>query len=195
MKEVAASIGGADWLTPVATLLAVFVGGLLAWWTQSRLALQAARREVAARRAEAEAGAALSKRLEDAESRAAARVVQADLSTISSRLQDIVEKDPHWYGFYTVTLPHWKQEQRLLAKALDQLGWDAVSQSAWELDAFDDGMRLALAPGGPHAGARTISLSVQQTASIEILWDNATAAWNALAPLAGVALQDQRLHG
>ena len=56
--------GGTDWLTPTATLAAVVVGGLLGWWVQLWQ----------------------TKRREEGEAKAAARVVQGDLAMAASRL-------------------------------------------------------------------------------------------------------------
>jgi hypothetical protein len=85
--------GGTDSLTPAATLAAVVVGGLLAWWVQWWQA----------------------KRREEGEAKAAARVVQGDLAIAASSLQDMVERDQHWYGFYDLWLPNWGERQAVLA--------------------------------------------------------------------------------
>lgn len=150
--------------------------------------------EVALRREQAEAEAAVAARIEAAEIRAAARVIQADLSTVASQLKSMVEDDLQWWVWYRVALPHWDHEQRTLAKALTTEAWDAVSQSAWALRAFDQGMHDALASGGPHAGAHTLPLSPAQRAAIARMWDDATTAWNALASHAGVQPMAGRLH-
>jgi hypothetical protein len=99
-----------------------------------------AERELALRREQADEEAATAARIESAENRAAARVIQADLGIAASLLQDIVEKDAQWYGYYTVRLPHWKDEQRRLARVLTVEAWEAVSQSAWELRGLDESM-------------------------------------------------------
>jgi hypothetical protein len=38
MNRIVVETGGTDWLTPLATLLAVLVGGIVSWFVESRLA-------------------------------------------------------------------------------------------------------------------------------------------------------------
>jgi hypothetical protein len=45
MTRVVVDNGGTDWLTPVATLLAVLVGGFVNWFAQSKLAAGRAKTE------------------------------------------------------------------------------------------------------------------------------------------------------
>jgi hypothetical protein len=163
---------GTDWLTPTATLLAVVVGGGITWLVQ--------RAEV--------------RRRQRGEAMAAARVVQGDLSSRASQLKDMVEDDPHWYGFYDLTLRNWAERQGVLALELDPDAWQAVSQSAIELAHLTDGFHQALAPGGPKEGARRVPLSDKQRELMRVGWNNATVAYNALAPLARLVAVDGLLH-
>src|SRR4051794_17904035 len=161
-----------DWLTPVATLLAVLIGGWVSWLVQR---LHAKRREAG-------------------EAKASARVLQGDLAMQASRLKDMVVDDPRWFGFYDLRLPAWDRHAAVVALHLDAIDWEMVSQSAMELAGLTDGMERALGPGGPHEGKRVIGLSPKQQSSYRKLWENATLAYNALAPLAGTAREPKLLH-
>lgn len=163
---------GTDWLTPVATLLAVVVGGGITWLVQR---FEAQRQELG-------------------QAKAAARVVQGDLAIQASHLKDMVEDDPHWYGFHDLTLDNWPDRQGTLALQLDHTQWETVSQSALELAHLSDGFRKAFAPGGPHEGKGRLPLSDAQRKKLRVMWNNATAAYNELAHLAGIAPVDGLLH-
>jgi len=163
MPDIIVNTGGTDWLTPAATLLAVIVGGAVSYWVQY----------------------ALNRRREKGEAKAAARMIQGDLAIAASRMQDMVEKDPTWYGYDDLTLANWDARQGVLALHLDSKTWEVVSQSALELTGLTAGMRKALLPGGPHAGKPTLQLSDNQRTAMRKLWENASDAYNVLAPLAG----------
>lgn len=72
VEQVIVETGGTDWLTAAATLLAVVIGGGVTFWVQHLL----------------------SRRRQKGEAKAAARVVQGDLSIAASRLKDMVVDDP-----------------------------------------------------------------------------------------------------
>jgi hypothetical protein len=90
MTRVVIDNGGTDWLTPLATLLAVIVGGLVNWTAQRRLADKRVERERQVAQAEAAADAAVDARIAEAEMRTAARLIQADLSVATGHLKAIV---------------------------------------------------------------------------------------------------------
>ena len=80
MVRVVIDNGGTDWLTPLATLLAVVVGGLVNWVGQRWLADGRVERERQVAKDQAAADAAVQARIDEAEMRTAARLIQADLS-------------------------------------------------------------------------------------------------------------------
>jgi hypothetical protein len=163
---------GTDWLTPLATLLAVIAGGAISFLVQARL----------------------SRRREADEAKAAARVVAGELSMVASRIKDMVVDDPRWFTFDDFSLPRWAEQQGVLARELTPEDWDVVSQSALELRWFDDGMKRAVAPGGPHEGERVWPLGDEGIKSMRKGWENATKAYNALAPLAEIDPEPGLLH-
>jgi len=164
---------GVDWLTPVATLLAVIVGGGITYLTQ-RLGR---------------------KRTEDQDAKAAARLVSADFSIVASRLQGLTT-DQQWYGFFTTRVRSWPEHRGILARKLTIDEWEIVSQSAIELEHLEDGMTKALGPGGPHEGAVVMSWSSEaKQRGIRTMWKNATDAYNVLAKLGGMEHIDGLLHG
>jgi hypothetical protein len=181
------------WLTPVATLVAVVVGGIVNWFAQAKLADNRAAAEEKAAKEQAAADAATQARITEAEMRTAARLLQLDLSTAASRLKEITD-DGQWYEFQTLEPAHWDGEQRTLAEHLSNDDWQAVSQCAFELRGTDEGMRMATRPGGPHAGARIVPFGPAGLASAQEMWTRATEAWNALASFAGEEPMTGRLH-
>jgi hypothetical protein len=205
--HVVADTGGTGWVTPVATLMAVLIGGLVNWIAQAKLASRRASTEAAAIRDQRAADAQLEQerrshndaaaaRIRSAEERAAARVIQGDLSISASRLKDMTE-DQRWMGFYTFALPSWGALQLTIARAeeIDATAWEIVSQSALELFHFEDGLNRAVGPDGPHAGAHVRPMSSPSAqAGIHAMWDSATKAYNALAAVAGTAEVAGRLH-
>jgi hypothetical protein len=183
MPRVVADIGGTDWLTPLATMLAVLIGGVLSWIGQSRLAERRAQFE---REAEAEA----TKGLIETEARAAARVLQSDLSAAASRLESMIERQ-QWLSFYTLAPTSWGPGQASLAKRLDPASWGTVAEVAMQLRAIDDLMRTAISDGGPQAGASYVVLSPNTQERLELVWQRTTEAYNLLADVAGTP----RTHG
>ena len=186
MPRVVVETGGTDWLTPLATLLAVLVGGVVSWFAQSRLA---ARRAQFERNAEAEAA----KRLMETEARAAARVLQSDLSAAASRLESMVGRR-QWLSFYTLAPTSWAPGQASLAKRLDAATWGRVAEVAMQLRAIDDLMRAAIADGGPQAGASSVALSAQTNERLGLVWQDTTEAYNLLADVAGTSRVPGRLQ-
>jgi hypothetical protein len=83
-QRIIVDTGGTDWLTPVATVMAVFVGGLLTWLVQQRLA----------------------RRGERAQAKASARVLAGDISMVASRIKDMAVDDHRWLGFDDLRLQH-----------------------------------------------------------------------------------------
>src|SRR3954452_14770354 len=94
-QRIIVETGGTSWLTPVATVLAVFIGGLLTWLVQQRLA----------------------RRGERAQAKASARVLAGDLSMVASRIKDMVVDDHRWFGFDDLRLPHWKEHDGSLLES------------------------------------------------------------------------------
>src|ERR1035438_6344556 len=185
MTRVVIDNGGTAWLTPLATLLAVVVGGLVNWVAQRWLADKRVERE----RQVAKDDAAVQARIDEAEMRTAARLIQADLSVTAGHLKAIV-RTGEWAEYLRLDLPHWDAEQRTLAKRLDRDDWQAVSLAALELPALEAGWRLVSESAGPAEGVRRIPINPPGKTGLEDIklldmWDNATAAWNALAPFAG----------
>jgi hypothetical protein len=176
--------GRTDWLTPLATLLAVVVGGLVNWVAQRRLADKRVERERTVADEHAAVDAAVQARLDEAEMRTAARLIQADLSVAAGHLNAIV-RTGEWAEYLRLDLPHWDAEQRTLAQRLHRDDWQAVSLAALELPALDAGWRLVSESSGSAEPARRVPIGSAGKPGIEHIWDHATAAWNALAPFAG----------
>jgi hypothetical protein len=186
MNRVVVETGGTDWLTPLATLLAVIVGGVVSWFVQSGLARRRAQDE---RKAEAEAA----ERLIDTEARAAARVLQSDLSAAASRLLSMVERG-QWLSFYMLAPASWGTVQASLAKRLDPEAWSRVAEVAMQLRAIDDLMRAAIADGGPQAGASSVAINPENNKRFESIRLDTTVAYNLLAPVAGTPSITDDLH-
>ncbi len=184
MTRVVIDNSGTDWLTPLATLLAVVVGGLVNWVAQRWLADKRVERERQVAKDQAAADAAVQARIDEAEMRTAARLIQADLSVAVGHLKAIIRTGA-WAEYLRLDLRHWDAEQRTLAKRLNSDDWQAVSLAALELPALDAGWRLVSESAGPAKAVRTIPIDPARKPRLEQMWDNATAAWNALAPLAG----------
>jgi len=184
MTRVVIENAGTDWLTPLATLLAVVVGGLVNWIAQRWLADKRAERERQVAEAQATADGAVQARIDEAEMRTAARLIEADLAVAVGQLKRVV-RTGKWTEYLRLDLPHWNAEQRTLAKRLDRDDWQAVSLAALELPALEAGWRLVSESAGPAEGVRTIPIGPADKPGLEQLWDHATAASNALAPLAG----------
>jgi hypothetical protein len=176
MNRVVVETGGTDWLTPLATLLAVLVGGVISWLVESRLA---GRRAEFERKQEAEAAA----QLIEIEARAAARVLQSDLSAAISRLKSMVERR-RWLSFYTLAPTSWGIGQTSLAKRLDPATWGKVADVVMKLRAIDDVMRGAIADGGPQAGASFIEINPSDQEQYESVLQETTDAYNLLADVA-----------
>jgi hypothetical protein len=162
VDQLVVETGGTDWLTPAATLLAVVIGGGITFWVQHLL----------------------NRTRQKGEAKAAARVVQGDLGVAASRLKDFVVDDPRWFGFDDLRLPHWAEQQGILALELSADDWEVVSQSALESRWLSESMDRAFAPGGPHEGAPFVALSENAIGRMRLGWENATKAYNVLAPLA-----------
>jgi hypothetical protein len=192
MTRVVIENGGTDWLTPLATLLAVVVGGLVNWAAQRRLADKRVERERQVANDQAAADAAVQARIDEAEMRTAARLIQADLSVAAGHLKTVV-RTSEWVEFLRLDLPHWDAEQRTLAKCLDRDDWQAVSLAALELPAMDAGWRLVFESAGPAEGMRRLPLDPAGKPGLEQMWDHATAAWNALAPFTSATPTTGRL--
>lgn len=163
VRVVLVDDGAFDWLTPFVTLVAVFLGGYISW----RVQLVMARRR--------EAG----------EAKAAARVIRGEIEAAGVRLKDAVNGDHRWYPFYDVALVSWATYNGVLARHLSDDEWSDVEGAAVGLRAMTDGMRIALAPGGPKAGALYVQLSPTQVERLDSLWASVTEAYNALARLVG----------
>lgn len=163
--------GGTDWLTPAATLGAVVIGGLLAWWVQWWQ----------------------TKRREEGEAKAAARVVQGDLAIAASSLQNMVERDQRWYGFYDLRLPNWGERQAVLALHLTPEQWEAVSQSALELDGLTEGF-WRIHGREPPRGTVVPLDSPGRLKDMRNLWQQASDAHRALAKLAETTPEPGLLH-
>jgi hypothetical protein len=176
MNRVVVETGGTDWLTPLATLLAVVVGGVVSWFVESRLA---GRRAESERKQEAEAAA----QLIEIEARAAARVLQSDLSAAASRLKSMVERH-QWLSFYTLGPMSWGIGQASLAKRLAPETWATVAEVAMQLRAIDDLMRVAIGDGGPHAGASSVAISPENQERFESVLQDTIDAYNLLADVA-----------
>lgn len=197
MTRVVVDNGGSDWLTPLATLLAVVVGGLVNWVTQRWLVDKRVERERQVANDQAAADAAVQARIDEAQTRTAARLIQADLSVAAGHLKTVV-RTSEWAEFLRLDLPHWDAEQRTLAECLDRDDWQAVSLAALELPALEAGWRMVLKPAGPGEGVCTLPLDPAGKPGLERMWDHTTAAWNALVPLAGEKAATGRLfedHG
>jgi hypothetical protein len=186
MPRVVVETGGTDWLTPLATLLAVLIGGVVSWIAQSRLADRRAQFE---RKAEAEA----TTRLMETEARAAARLLQSDLSAAASRLESMVERQ-QWLSFYTLAPTSWGPGQASLAKRLDPAAWGTIAEVAMQLRAIDDLMRAAIADGGPQVGASSVALSPNTKERLESIWQLTTEAYNLLADVAETPRVQGRLQ-
>jgi hypothetical protein len=192
MTHVVIDNGETDWLTPLATLLAVVVGGLVNWVAQRRLADKRVERERQVAEDQAAAGAAVQARIDEAEMRTAARLIQADLSVAAGHVKSII-RTGEWAEYLGLDLPHWDAEQHTLAKRLDRDDWQAVSLAALELSSMDAGWRLVFESRGPAEAVRRIPLAPGGEPGLEEMWDHATEAWNALAPFAGVTPVTGRL--
>lgn len=146
-----------DWITPVATLIAVIVGGLVTWLVQT----------------------SIHRRHENGEAKAGARVIQMELGAAGSRVKDAIE-ERRWFPFNRVALISWDEFQGILGRKLSDKNWDEVAQSAIELRELDDGMTKALGPGGVKAGSPYIELTDGQLAGLHAVWVNITGAYNSL---------------
>lgn len=186
MPRVVVETGGTDWLTPFATLLAVLVGGVISWITQARLAERRAEYE---RQEQAEAA----EQLMTTAARAAARVLQSDLSTAASRLASMVD-DGRWLSFERLGPPSWELVHSSLAKRLQPEAWETVAEAAMGLRTTDDLMRVAIAEGGPHAGASFVPLGPKAIERLESVWQDTTDAYNHLSDVAGTPRVQGRLQ-
>ena len=148
----------------------------MSWLVGLRLAMRQAQ---LGRAAEVEAA----ERLIDTQARAAARVLQSDLSAAASRLVSMVERG-QWLSFFTLAPPSWGTGQVSLAKRLDQVAWVTVAEVAIQLRAIDDLMRAAVADGGPRAGASSVAISPENNERFESLRRDTTEAYNLLADVA-----------
>jgi hypothetical protein len=193
MTRVVIDNGGTNWLTPLVTLLAVVVGRLVNWAAQGKLADKREERERQVAEEQAEADAAVQARIDDAEMRTAARLIQADLSVVAGHLNTIV-RTGEWAEYLRLDLPNWGAEQRTIAKRLDRDDWQAVSLAALELPGLDAGWRLVSEPAAPGERVRRVPIDPAGKPGLEQMWDHATAAWNALAPFAGEKTVTGRLH-
>jgi hypothetical protein len=171
LTKVVVDNGGTNWLTPAATLVAVLVGGLLSWWVQWWQ----------------------TKRREEGEAKAAARVVQGDLAIAASSLQNMVERDQHWYGFYDLRLPNWGERQAVLALHLTPEQWEAVSQSALELDDLTEVFWRIHGPDPPRGTVVPLD-TPERLKDIRDLWQQASDAHRALAELAETKPEQGLLH-
>lgn len=162
--------GGTDWLTPVATVVAVVVGGFITWGVQFWHA----------------------RRQERGQAKASARILQGDLAMAASRLQYMIERDLIWYGFYNLTLPNWNAQAPVVALHLDADTWEKVSQSALELDGLTEGFRRSIGADPPRG--TIVRLSASSIADMRVLWQNASDAHRHLAALAEVPPEQGLLH-
>ena len=69
-----------------------------------------------------------------------------------SRVKDMADDDPTWYGFDDLRLPNRIEHQGILALRLTADDWETLLYSALELRWFSDGMQRAFAPGGKYEG-------------------------------------------
>jgi hypothetical protein len=171
-QRIIVDTGGTDWLTPVATVVAVFVGGFLTWLVQQRLA----------------------RRGEKAQAKASARVLAGDISMAASRIKDMTVDDHRWFSFDDLRLQHWKEHGWIVARELSAASWETVSQSALELEWVTMGMEKSFAAGGPDEGKRVAPIGPDGVESFRRAWDNATKAYNALASLAEIPRENRLLH-
>ena len=176
MNRIVVETGGTDWLTPLATLLAVLVGGIVSWFVESRLAGRRAQFE-----REEEAKAA--EQLIETEARAAARVLQSDLSAAASRLESM-GKRRQWLAFYSLAPVSWGIGQASLAKRLDPETWTTVAQVAMELHAIDDMMRVVIADDGPSPGASSVTINPENQKRFKLVLQDTRHAYNLLADVA-----------
>lgn len=186
MPRIVVETGGTDWLTPLATLLAVLVGGLVSWYAQSKLAEHQAR---LARDADEKA----SKQLIDTGARAAARVLQSDLLAAGSRLGSMLQRGER-LPFHTLTPMSWGSGQSSLAKRLDPEAWSRIAEVAVELRAIDDMMNSVIADRGGQAVAAPLQLGTTTVERLEVVWQDTTDAYNLLADVAGTSRVAGRLH-
>jgi hypothetical protein len=126
----------------------------------------------------------LNRRRQKGEAKAAARVVQGDLAIAASRLKDMGKDDHRWFGYDDLRLSHWADYEGPLAPELTAADWEVVSQSALELRGLSEGMERALGSGGPHEDKPFVGLSKNSIGKLRLMWENATKAYNVLAPLA-----------
>jgi hypothetical protein len=123
-------------------------------------------------------------RLREADERGAARLIQGDVSLAADHMRDILQ-DGYWLAFYRCDVPQWGDAETLLARALSAEDWEVVSQSALELNRYEETMRQTVGPDGPHPGARQVQFdSPSAQRGLRAIWENATEAYNVLAPLA-----------
>jgi hypothetical protein len=176
MDRIVVESGGTDWLTPVATLFAVLVGGVISWLVQSRLAERRADFE---REAQVEAA----KELLNTEARAAARVLQSDLSVAASRLTSILE-DGRWLGFDRLAPPSWGLVQASLGKRLPSDAWECVAEAAIGLRTADDFMRAMIAEDGLHPGASSVPIEPKTRERLESIRQVTTNAYGLLSDVA-----------
>lgn len=177
MPHVVVEGGGTEWLTPLVTLLAVLVGGVLSWIAQSQLAERRARFERDAEDKSAE-------RLIKTEARAAARILQSDLLAAANRLERMAERG-QWLSFYALAPTSWGYGQASLAKRLDAVAWGTIAEAVMQLRAVDDLMRAAIADGGPQAGASSVALSPETEERLESVWRDTMDGYKLLADVAG----------
>src|SRR4051794_27158333 len=95
---------GPDWVTALATIAAVIVGGGITWWIQWLAA----------------------KRFERGQAKVAARMIQVGIATAASRLKDMIEEDARWFGFYDLTVVAWTDHAPVLALHLAAEDWESV---------------------------------------------------------------------
>lgn len=111
--------------------------------------------------------------------KAGARLLRADLSITEKRLAAAI-RELQWWPFYNTDIRPWDDYRDVMAEEFDNESWSAVSQSAIELQALDEGMRKA--PTTDPTAPRRITRD--SATNILNLRANAIRAFNALGPLA-----------
>jgi hypothetical protein len=112
------------------------------------------------------------------EAKVGARLTMLDLSRATSQIIN-AESEGRWWVFYETRMPAWNARSGVLAAKLSPEAFERVTQSMSELERFADHMTKT--PKPPDAEAWHIAATSEE---LDRMRRNATAAYNALAPLA-----------